>query len=274
VTIVSRTLIGLVSLALLACPLEARGGVLITEKRTTSAEGSGQTHHVQIDRDWMRMEYQMAGDKQAIVFDAAKQVAWTINYDKKTYVEMTKADLERVNAQSAEVMVKAQEAMKNMNPQQRAMMEAMLKAQKSQAQRPVYRKVGTDQVGRWTCDKYEGYLNDQKISELCTVDPTVLGLAEADFEVTRKVAEFVKRLVPRNADSLVSLGKSEDQGFSGVPVRRMVSMGRRQLTTEVTDVSRQTFPPSTWEIPAGFTKQTYGQPAPSSQGSQGGQHKH
>ena len=272
--IVLRTLIGLGALALVAWPLEAPGGVLITEKRTMSAEGAAQTHQVQLDRDWMRMEYQMAGDKQAIVFDAAKQTAWTVNYDKKTYTELTKADLERLNTQSAEAMAKAQEAMKNVTPQQRAMMEAMLKAQKSQAQRPVYRKVGTDQVGRWTCDKYEGYLNDQKTSELCTVDPTALGLAEADFEVTRKVAEFLKRLVPRNADSIVSLGKAEEQGFSGVPVRRVMSVGRRQMTTEVTEVSRQTFPPSTWEVPAGFTKQTYGQPAPSSQGSQGGQHKH
>jgi hypothetical protein len=279
VTIVSRTLIGLGALALLAWPFEAPAGVLITEKRTTSTDGPAQTHQVQIDRDWMRIEYQMGVDKQAIIFDASKSVAWTVNYDKRTYTEITKADLERMNAQSAEAMVKAQEAMKTMSPQQRAMMEAMLKAQQGSTQRPVYRKVGTDQVGRWTCDKYEGYLNDQKTSEVCTVAPTAVGLAEADFEVTRKVGEFVKRLVPRSGDSLMSFGKTEEQGFSGVPVRRVVSLGRRQLTTEVTDISRQTFPPSTWEIPAGFTKQTYGQPmpmsgSPGSPGSQGGQHKH
>jgi len=87
----------------------------------------------------------------------------------------------------------------------------------------------------------------------------VLGFVPGDFEVSRKLSEFFKKLVPQNADNLFSLGKPDDQGFSGVPVRRVFSMGQRQITTETAEVSRQTFPASTWEVPAGFAKKPYGE---------------
>ena len=42
-------------------------------------------------------------------------------------------------------------------------------------------RTGTDKVGKWTCDKYEGTANGQKVADLCTVDPTVLGLLRRTF---------------------------------------------------------------------------------------------
>jgi hypothetical protein len=47
------------------------------------------------------------------------------------------------------------------------------------------------------------------------------------------------------------------QGFSGVPVRRAYSSGGRQIVSELTDVSRQTFADSTFAVPAGFQKQAF-----------------
>jgi len=36
------------------------------------------------------------------------------------------------------------------------------------ARKTQYRKTGTDKVGNWTCDKYEGYEGTVKTSEVCT----------------------------------------------------------------------------------------------------------
>lgn len=251
----------LIATCVLAWPFDVAGGVLIVEKTVT--EGSAaQEHRVQIDRDWMRMEHGTSGDKQAFVFDGVKQVIWMINYDKKTYNEMTKADIDRLGGQMTEAMAKMQEQLKKLPPDQRAMVENMMKGQMGGAGAPVektvYRKVGTDKVARWTCDKYEGYRGTQKTSELCTVDPSALGFVASDFEITRKLAEFLRKLVPKDADNVFSFGKVEDQGYSGVPIRRVFSMGQRPTTTETTEVTRQTFPPSTFEVPAGFTKQQLG----------------
>src|SRR4029077_4604303 len=86
-----------------------------------------------------------------------------------------------------------------------------------------YRKTGTDQAGKWTCDKYEGYQNNLKVSELCTVDPKTLGFTAPDFQITHQLSEFFQKLNPQNAGQFFSLGRSDPQGFSGVPVRRTFS---------------------------------------------------
>jgi hypothetical protein len=261
VTFNARARVVFVALCLAAWPFEAVGGVLIVEK-TTIADGPAQLHQIQIDRDWMRMEHSASGEKQAFIFDGTKQVVWIVNHDKKTYSEMTKAEVERLGGQMSDAMARMQEQLKNLTPEQRAMVEQLARSRGMGAaatRRTTYRKVGTDTVGRWTCDKYEGYQDNQKTAELCTVDPSALGFVAADFEVSRKLAEFFKKLVPQNADNMFALGKPDEQGFSGVPVKRVFSVGPRQTTTEMTEVTRQSFPPSTFEVPAGFRKQAFGE---------------
>ena len=41
--------------------------------------------------------------------------------------------------------------------------------------------------------------------------------------------------MPQAADQLFIAGKLEDQGFSGVPVRRMFTVAGRQTTSELTE---------------------------------------
>lgn len=249
-----------VALCLLARTLLAADGVLIVEKTTTG--GATKTNQVQIEKTRMRVEAAgPTGGSQVFVFDGSAQVMRMIDSDKKTYTEMTKVDVDRLGAQMAGAMAQIQEQLKNLPPAQRAQMEAMMKGRGmvlDAATKTEYRKVGVDKVGAWTCDKYEGYQSGQKTSELCTVDPKTLGFTVADFQVTQQLAEFFQKLMPQNADQMFSLGKSDAQGFSGVPVRRTYSVLGRQSVSELTEVSRQTFADSIFTVPAGFQKQAFG----------------
>jgi hypothetical protein len=103
-------------------------------------------------------------------------------------------------------------------------------------------------------------VNNQKTSEVCTVDPSALGFTAADFEVTKQLAEFFRQLVPQNADQIFTMGGDDPQGFSGIPVRRVNSTGSRQTVSELTEVSRQTFADSLFAVPAGYQKQTFAPP--------------
>lgn len=257
----SRSIPILVAVCVAACPLAAAAGVLIVEKTATGG-GPAQTHQVMIEKDRMRVEHDMpSGDKGTVLFDGAKQVIRLLNYDKKTYTEMTKADVDAMGQKMSNVMAQLQEQLKNLPPDQRARMEEMVKSRMPSASAPApitYRKVGMDTVGHWTCDKYEGSQNGQKVAELCTVDPTVLGFVPADFEVSQKLAEFFKRLMPQEGDNVFRLGTADDQGFSGVPVKRVFSVGPRQSVTEITQVSREQFPASAFDVPAGFRQQPLG----------------
>jgi hypothetical protein len=249
------------SMCLAGQPLLAADGILIVEKRT-AAGGTG-TSQIQIEKTRIRAEsVDPNGGRQAFVFDGGTERLRIIDYGKKTYVEMTKADMDRLGGQVAGMMAQMQEKLKSLPPAQRAQMEAMMKGRGMNlaAVGTQYRKAGAGKVGKWSCDRYEGYQNDQKISEVCTVAPAVLGITDDDIQVTQQLTAFLRALMPENADQMFSLGKSDPQGFSGVPVRRSYSVLGRPAVTELTDVSRQTFADSIFEVPEGFQKQALGMP--------------
>ena len=247
---------------------QAADGLLIVQKTTSG--GAPQTNQIQIENKRMRAESTgPTGGKQVVMFDGAREVLTMVDPDKKTYTELTKADVDRVAAQMAgaapqmaAAMAQMQEQLKNMPPEQRAQVEAMMKGRMGGAGMPgaaaapktQYRRAGTATVGKWTCDKYDGFEGGQKTSEVCTVDPKALGFAASDFEVTKQLVAFFKRLMPQMANQMFSIGTPEEQGFSGVPVRQMITVGGRQITTEISEVTRQTFPDSVFQVPAGFQK--------------------
>ena len=236
-----------------AWPAQAADGVLIVSKTTSG--GNTVITQTQMERDRVRVEIPgRNGEKQAVIFDGARQVLWMVNYDRKTYSEMTKADIDALSGQMASVSSQMEEALKNLPPAQRAQMEAMMKGRGAgggPSAKPEYRKTGTDKVGRWACDKYEGYRDGQKVSEVCAVDPAAIGVALTDFQAMNQLGSFFQKLMPQAGDRVFSIG----EGYSGVPVRRISFGGGSQTTTELTDVTRQAFAPSTFEVPPGYQKE-------------------
>jgi hypothetical protein len=245
------------AMILSAAAAEAADGILIAQKMTSST-GTTTTHQTQIEKTRVRSESDVSGRKMTMIFDGTAQVMRTIDDTAKTYTEMTKADMEKMSAQMAGAMTQMQEQMKNMPPEARKRMEAMMQgrgAAAGPAAQTEYKKIGTDKAGKWTCDKYEGTRNGEKVSELCTVAPTALGFTPGDFEVTRQMAEFFSKLMPQGADQMFRVGSNAPNGFSGLPVRMVIFRnGAPSLTSEITDASRQNFPDSIFAVPAGYTK--------------------
>jgi len=248
-------------LSVLTAATAAADGVQIVMK-VTSDGGAAQSSQVQIDGRRMRVEgFGDRGDKQIAVFDGTKKVMMLIDDGKKTYVEMTEADVEAIGSQMSGMMAQMQQQMQNMSPEQRAQMESMMKGRGMQmpgapAAKIQYTKTGTGTVGKWTCDKYEGTSGGQKVSEVCAVDPKKLGFTAADFEVSRELAAFFSKIIPMGGMPMFSVGSAADQGFAGVPVRSVSTVAGRQVTSEITDISRQTFPDSSFQAPAGYQKQS------------------
>jgi hypothetical protein len=246
------------ALCVLIGTAQAADGLLLVQKSTSG--GTSRTNQIQIERTRMRAESSGAtGGQMVVVFDGTKQVLTMIDTDKKTYSEMTEADVEKLGAQMSGAMAQMQQQMASMPPEQRAQIEAMMKGRgmgpaMGGAPKIQYRKTGADTVGKWTCDKYEGYDGDQKVSEVCTVDPKVLGFAASDFEVSKQMAAFFKKMMPQMAEQTFTIGSAGDQGFSGVPVRQTTTVMGRQVTNEITEVSRQTFPDAIFQAPAGYQK--------------------
>jgi hypothetical protein len=256
---------------LFAAPAWAADGITIVQK-FTYADKPPQTHQMQLEAHRMRTESTgPTGQKVVVIYDGTRQVMTMINDANKSYYEMSKADLEAASAQMAGAMSQMQEMMKNLPPERRKQMEEMMKGRMGGAAaasaapaRPQYHKVGTDTVGKWTCDKYEGTTNGQKTHEVCTVDPKVLGFSPADFQVTRDMADFFKQFtsalpqMQQSTSQTFTMGSAADQGFSGLPVRSVSTSNGSTVTFEITDVHRESFSDATFQPPAGYQKMTMG----------------
>jgi hypothetical protein len=250
-----------IALCLTAVPLIAAEGLLITQKMTVA--GKARTSQVQIEKDRMRSEIEgPTGEKQVIVFDGPKQVLTMIYPDRKTYAELTKAEVDQMGVPMA-MSPAMQEQIAKMPPGQRALMEQMMaRGRASVSAAPPakmeYRKTGSDKAGKWTCDKYEGFQNNVKKMEICTVAPRTLGVAASDFDVARQMAAFFSKMAPQGNAPTFEVGTPETVGFSGVPVRSIGYNAKGEViyTSEISDVSHQTFAASSYAVPAGFQKQT------------------
>ncbi|MEO6236491.1 MAG: DUF4412 domain-containing protein [Vicinamibacterales bacterium] len=255
-----------VSLASVLCAMagtaQAADGLLMVSK-VTSGTGAAQTSQVQIDGSRMRAESGPDGARQIVMFDGKREVLTLLDTAKRTYTELTKADLDALGGQRDAAMSQMQQQLKNLPPERRARVEAMMKGRGAAPAAPkmTYRKTGTDTVGRWTCVKYEGYAGTEKRSDVCTVDAKVLGLSAADFAVTEQMAAFFRKMVPGAASQALTIGTAEEQGFSGVPVRQAITIGGRQVTTEITEVTRMPIADAVFQVPAGYEKTTFGGPA-------------
>jgi hypothetical protein len=264
---IAKTIVALSAVCGVAAPLRAAEGILILEK--TVVGSNTRSSQIQIEPDRMRAELtSAAGDVQIVVFDGPQQVLRIISVPRKSYSEMTKADADRMGAQLAAAIAVMKDKVANMPPEQRAKMEALMSQLGTAGPvggpggRAEYRRAGSDKAGKWACDKYEGFRNGKKVAEVCTVEPKALGLTETDFDVTKQVSSFFEKMLPQGVDQLVGVGKVETQGFAGIPIRRAAYDGDKVLSiSEVQDVKRENFAASSYDVPAGFQKQTMGRGA-------------
>ena len=261
----AKAALAIVAVCSFAPPLQAAEGFLMVEKTVTGT--TTRTTQVQLERDRMRAELTgPTGETLIVVFDGPQQVLRTISVDRKSYTEMTKADADRIGAQVTMAMDAMKAKMAQLPPEQRAKMEALMAragvmgpTAASAATRPEYRRAGSDKVGKWACDKYEGFRNGEKVSEVCTVEPKTIGLTTADFDISKQIATFFQKLLPQGDEQIVGIATLETQGFAGIPLRRIrYQAGKAVMTSEVTEVTRQTFAASSYDVPAGFQKQIPG----------------
>jgi uncharacterized protein DUF4412 len=239
-----------------AATLHAQGLTLVEQQ---TREGKTTTNQIQLDKTHMKAESHASGEGMTFVFDEGAHVARVINMDRKTYMELSRAFMQQMQGQLAQV----QEQLKNLPPDQRAVLEqallgrgAALGVPTGQAPKFEYRQTGSDRVGQWTCTKYDGFQGTQKVSEICTVDPKVLGISPADFEVAKHLADFLKGFLPQAANQILVAGTPADQGFSGIPVRRTTfENGKPETVSEIKEVRHEAIPASTFEVPTGFKRE-------------------
>ncbi|MEZ5397307.1 MAG: hypothetical protein R2724_31645 [Bryobacterales bacterium] len=133
--------------------LSAGQGIIL--KQSSEDLGSNKTTSTTsyIESDRVATSSTVDGKQMGFIYLADGNMMKMIDHSKKTVREMSGEDLEKMMGQVNEAMAKMQEQMKNMPPQQRAMMEKMMGGRMkemmgSAAAKPVYKRAeGSAEIG-------------------------------------------------------------------------------------------------------------------------------
>jgi len=226
--------------------------------KTKAQQGSTQTMLVQ--NGMMRMNH---GTGATII----KGTNFIMIDDKrKEYREMTKEDMKKMADQAGAAMKRMQEQMKNMKPEQRAMMEKMMGnkipggmgAAGGSDKPDVWEAKNLNKTGNVegrTCTVWTMSRNGALFEELCVVPFNSLPGKENLQKVFKDFAEAFKDLAKNNpnADQTARAFAAID----GYPVRtRMYEAdGKfRNSETVLTKWVEESIPASTFDVPAGYKK--------------------
>jgi hypothetical protein len=169
---------------------------------------------------------------------------------RNTYQEIDEQTMNQMAQQMAGVTAQMQAQMKNMTPEQRAMVEKMMKGKMPQAAaaapKTVYTSKGSGSVNGFSCTKYEGDRSGEKLSELCAALPAQLKLTPDDLQIFEKMRQFSTTLLGALASSPVRVNLPTTSGFEagydGFPIQRVnFDNGQAVDRSELKSITRTSF---------------------------------
>src|SRR5512144_778073 len=143
--------------ALSIAPLFA--GVRIQTENTDLSTKKVSTEVILLDANRLRLD---SDEGRSILFltDGGRDRMVILDKTKNTYQEIDEQMMKQMGEQMSGAMAQMQAQLKNMPPEQRAMMEKMMKGKMPQAAaaapKTVYTAKGSGSVNGFSCTKYEG----------------------------------------------------------------------------------------------------------------------
>jgi len=188
-----------------------------------------------------------ASGTSAMIMRLDQEKMYQVDYDKKTYSEMTFAEIEQavkaLSATSDQKMAEMEEHMKSMPEAQRKMMEQMM-GKKGGGNVTLEKTGETMKVSGYDCTKFVAKDGDKVVMTMwATKDVKGFDALRKDYEA---VMRRMMSMTPGGMKGLVdAMNKVE-----GFPMQSEWA----GMTTTVTKVVVQATPAAEFAIPAGFTK--------------------
>jgi hypothetical protein len=191
--------------------------------------------------------FKIVSPTKVMILRMDQEKIFDVDPAKKTYSEMTFAEMEAYAKKAGEKMAQFKEKIKNMPPEQRKQMEAMGAMMGGGAEAAVEISATGERkmVSGFPCTKYVMTRGGKELTTMW-VTKEVTG-----FDNLRKDwMEFGKRMA--TLTNMAGLGEAY-QKIDGFPMETdMNIMGA--MTTVVTKVERRSTPAGEFTVPAGYTK--------------------
>ncbi len=244
-----------VTLVALCIAASAFSQGLVWQSKTEGAVKERMTENFAMPKMFKTVRSEDVKEGAIVIFRLDKELLWTLNPEKKTYSEMTFAEMEKLMSKAGgkmdAAMAKMEEQMKDMTPEQREMMQKMMggKMPGAGSSKPTQVKNTGERktISGYACTKFV-VTDDEKDFMTLWVTRDVRGFEPlmADWK------EFSKRMGAMNrfAKGAVDAYKN----IEGFPIETTVSMMNTTVTTTVTKIERRSTPANEFQVPSGYTK--------------------
>ncbi|MFQ5864562.1 MAG: DUF4412 domain-containing protein [bacterium] len=222
-------------------------GVIEMVTYTTSGDMSKisnqEKNTIYFKQNMMRVDQPQENNTTIIRLD--KELLWDIDHDNKTYTEVSFQQM-REGLQSAQKAMR--EAMKNMTPEQRQMMEKMgmkMPGMPAQKQYKLKKTGKKDKINGYHCEQYLLIKGDESETEELWFTTDLGGFQN----ISKMMAKMYEGLSGGMTDGLDKLAKVQ-----GIPVKTVERDGDEIEVTEVTKVNRTDVNKTRFKAPANYKK--------------------
>jgi hypothetical protein len=230
-------------------------GVKIVTESVDNSNSEKSSGTLMIDGDLIRVETSESGE-QSVIYDLAKKEVILINHKEKSWMKMTKKQIDDSKAHVKEQMKAAvaqqQAALAQLAPEQRAQLEAQRQMMTGNENKKPVNYVKTGKTGKWgtgECEIYDGMRGDIKTEEICTVVPKKLKCSLVEIERLKQIT-----LDYAMDENDVSAWK--DVKNMGVPViHKSFLNGKVVVTNTLISFENTKIPIENFKVPADY-KQT------------------
>ncbi len=236
-------------------------GVVITGEQKPGDGGPATRSSVAVSDGKARIESVANGQEITMIYRSDKDLFWFVDNSARTYREMTRTELSKMMKQVESAIRKMKEQLASLPPEQRKAMEKMMENQlaafagEDTPSAISYVKIGDGGiVNGWSTVKYEGRLDDTKVSEVWAAPASEARVSLVEMKTMEDMMGFFREIAGKfGADSLTVPGPNGD--LDGLPVRFvMFSNDRTASIYTVTSIEQKNLPASDFEIPAGYEK--------------------
>ncbi len=240
---------------------------------TKPSEADGGSVTIWVDDG--KMKVQGAGsDSGEMVFNLAKKEMLLIDHQEKSYIILDEQAVEKISSQISSAMAEYERALENVPPQQRKMMENMLKKQMPQGSSkasPVETKLqatgATEIVNGYKARVHEVYTNGKKTQELFVTRWDNIKGNEALIDVFEGMGGFFKKMTDAFAQGpladripMAAQGNWLEQvnQLNGFPVlvREFGPTGEPTKETRLTKAEEASFEAAIFQAPSGYKRRS------------------
>lgn len=202
-----------------------------------------------LDAGRVRLETESTeGDHTVTLFDETKQTMWVIDLNARTYYEMTGARIRDLSKRMAAARKEMEAQLAQMPPEQRQVIEEMMKQQMGEGDTLVRETARGVQVGAFVCTHYDQLSNGERTGEIWTASFDQLQLREAEFKTFQALSRFLEPLGHGAPGAAPYLPAGER--LEGFPVRSLTYDGERVVAEEkVTKAERRALEAGLFALP-------------------------